>query len=121
MRSIIELVKFYNNNKDDINVFLKRQTKENFHSLRKAYRNSGDKSSYDKMVSYMGSNESIIFWIIDLIIMIIAIYLIVSNGQYMSNVSVAFAVMLLLLPIGPIFSIVIVLISRRIPEKIKKV
>jgi len=124
MRSIIELMNFYHENKEDIESFLKQQKKENYKSLRELYQNrrsvdgSVDRSADNgvmnrpTVVEIATSNEGIIFWIIDLIIIIFAIWLIIQNGKYMDNVSVAFAVMLLLLPLGPLFSIVIVFVTR---------
>ena len=119
MKSIIELMNFYHENKEDIESFLKQQKKENYKSLRELYQRRSVDGSVDNgirngptAVEIATSNEAIIFWIIDLIIIIFAIWLIVKNGKYMDNVSVAFAVMLLLLPLGPLFSIVIVFVTR---------
>tara|TARA_A100001015_G_C14343542_1_gene463997 strand:- start:28 stop:387 length:360 start_codon:yes stop_codon:yes gene_type:complete len=116
MRSLIEIIEFYHENKEDIEAFIKCQKKENFHSMREAMEraNNPEESS---MKLYMGSNESIIFWIVELVIIVAAVWLIIENGQYMSTVTVAFSVMLLLLPFGPIFSIILVLINRKLPEK----
>ena len=116
MRSIFELIDFYNENKEDIEAFLKQQKKENFHSLREAYKRSENLTNMETFRMYASSNESIIFWIIELVIVIAAVWLIIDNGQYMNNVSVAFAVMFLLLPLGPIFSIILVLVSRKLPD-----
>lgn len=119
MRSIIELVNFYQENKNDIKAFFKQQQKENFHSLREAFKRSENLTNMESFRMYMSSNESIIFWVFELILIIIAIFLIVQNGPYMDNVSVAFSVMFLLLPFGPIFSIILVFINRNLPENIE--
>ena len=113
MRSIIELMNFYNENKQEIEEFFKQQKKENYKSLREAYQEAQNKSASKKVAAVMSSNEGIIFWVIDLLIVILAIWLIINNSNRMKPVAIAFAVMFLLLPLGPLFSIVIVFATRR--------